>query len=399
MVASVAIERETNPDGDDAYVVTREHGSTELIDAIAPEWTALCAEGPCDEPFYSPAWARAYVAAFDPQAAITLITVRQHGALRAALPLTERSVGIGPLRLRWLRSAANTHFPRFDVIHGAGDLERVTQAIWDHLRSWPDWDIVQFDSAPDTGVAWRLLELAGADGHATRHHRPDACPYVDVTQFPRGVDEIVTTRPIKLRSQLRRSLKRLRGLGEVRFRIVDSSHPPEEIQDAVDALYRQEASGWKGEADTAILSDPATKAFYDLIVADAQKAGSLAVYQLWCDDALVAAKLEVVHNGTTYELKSSYDESYSKSSPGHLIKAWSLAAAPDLGVSVLDNCGRSDAHKLAWTDLARPFAACFVFNRTRRGRLAWTALFQAGPVLRQRLARYPIPTFVKRILD
>jgi len=395
----VTIDQEMNREGDHGYVVTRDQGPTSLIDPIVAEWTALCAEGPCDEPFYSPAWVAAYFAAFDPQASITLITVRKHGALRAVLPLTERSIGVGPLRLRWFRAAANSHFPRFDVIHGAGDQEDVTQSLWDFLQSWSGWDIVQFESVPASGVTWRLLALAGEAGHRIRHHRPDASPWVDVTRFPRGVDEIITTRSSNLRSQSRRSLKRLREMGEVEYRIVGSHHPPEEIQSAVDAFYRQEASGWKGDANTAILNDSATKNFYNRIVDDARENGSLTICQLWCDDVLVAAELKLHWNHTLYELKSGYNEVYSKWSPGHLAKVHTLDAAPDLGVTVLDNCGRSDAHKLAWTELANPFATCFVFNRTLRGRLAWIVLFRAGPYLRERLARYPIPGFIKRALD
>jgi len=63
----VTIDQEMNREGDHGYVVTREQGPTSLIDAIVPEWAALCAEGPCDEPFYSPAWVAAYFAAFDPK--------------------------------------------------------------------------------------------------------------------------------------------------------------------------------------------------------------------------------------------------------------------------------------------------------------------------------------------
>lgn len=394
----MTIDQEMNREGDHGYVVTREQGPTSLIDAIVPEWAALCAEGPCDDPFYSPAWVAAYFAAFDPQASITLITVRKHGALRAVLPLTERSIGVGPFRLRWLRTAANSHFPRFDVVHGASDREPVTKALWEFFLTWPGWDIVQFESAPDPGVAWRLLDLAGEDGHRIRHHRPDASPYVDVTRYPRGVDEIITTQPSNLRSQTRRSLKRLRGKGEIEYQIVGSGNSPDEIQAAADAFYRLEASGWKGEAGTAILSDPATKAFYDLVVADARKAGSLVICLLRCDGDLVAAGLKLRWNTTLYELKAGYNEAYSKWSPGHLAKVHTLDAAPDLGVDVLDNCGRADPHKLVWTDLARPFATCFVFNRTLRGSLAYGALFRAGPFLRARLARYPVPGFVKRAL-
>jgi CelD/BcsL family acetyltransferase involved in cellulose biosynthesis len=381
------------------YVVSVDRGpAARLIDPLVSEWTALCAEGPCDEPFHSPAWVRAYLTAFAPGAGLTLVTVRRDGALRAVLPLIDRSIGIGPLRLGWLRTTANSHFPRFDVVHGAGDQDEVTRVLWTFLRGWPGWDLMQFESAPESSVTWQLLDLAGQAGHQVRHHRPDASPWVEVDRFPRGIDDIISSLPTKLRSQCRRSLKRLREAGEITFRIVDHHNPPGEIREAIDALYRQEAAGWKGEAGSAILSDPATKAFYDLIVADATTNGSLAICQLWCGDALVATKLELIHGETMYELKSSYDEAYSKASPGHLIKTYSLDAAPDLGVRVLDNCGRSDPHKLAWTDLARPFATCFVFNRTLRGRLACILLFRAGPVVRERLSRYPVPGFVKRLL-
>ncbi len=380
------------------WTVARERGDAGLIEPLAAEWQELGAEGPCDEPFYTPAWVRSYLAAFEPRARLTLITIRKGGVLRGVLPLVERTIGWGPLHLRWFRTPANSHFPRFDVIHGAGDREEVAQALWTYLQSWSGWDIMQFESAPEPGVAWSLLDLASAAGHHARRHRPDASPYVDVTCYPRGVDEIITTRPSNLRSQTRRSLKRLRGKGEVELQIVASGHPPDEIQAAADAFYRLEASGWKGEAGTAILSDPATKAFYDLVVADARKTGSLVICLLRCDDDLIAAGLKLRWNTTLYELKAGYNEAYSKWSPGHLAKVHTLDAAPDLGVDVLDNCGRADAHKLVWTDLARPFATCFVFNRTVRGRLAWTVLFRLGPVVRERFARYPLPGFVKRAL-
>lgn len=399
MAVSAVTSHVTDPADDNGYVVTRQEGSRNLIEPLTSEWTALCAEGPCDEPFYSPVWVRAYFVAFAPQTSMTLITVRHHGALRAVLPLTEWSIGFGPLQLRCLRSAANSHFPRFDVVHGTGDQEAVTQALWDFLRNWSGWDILQFESAPSRGIAWRLLELADDVGHATRHHRPDASPYVDVTRFPRGIDEIITSRTKNLRSQCRKSLKRLRAMGKVEFRIISSGSPREEISAAVDAFYRQEAGGWKGEANTAILDDAGTRLFYDLVVANAKDEGALTITQLLCGDTLVASCLQLTCKDTMYQLKSSYDEAYRTSSPGHLLKAYTLDAAPDLGITVLDNCGRSAEDKLAWTSLSRPFATCFVFNRNLRGYLAWTALFQVALPVKKWLATSPISGFIKRLLD
>lgn len=57
-----------------------------------------------------------------------------------------------------------------------------------------------------------------------------------------------------------------------------------------------------------------------------------------------------------------------------------------------------DDDKMARTELASSLATCFVFNRTRRGQVAYTALFRIRLFLRARLANDPVPGFVKRAL-
>ncbi|MGB3305750.1 MAG: GNAT family N-acetyltransferase [Thermomicrobiales bacterium] len=381
------------------YIVSREQGSASVIERLTPEWQALCSEGPCDEPFYQPSWVRAYLSEFDANARVTILTVRRDGALRAILPFAERPLGIGPVRIRWLRATANTHFPRFDVIHGAGDKAAVSDALWSFLKEWSGWDILQFHSAPLGGVAWELVEKASDDGYATRFHQPDASPYIDVTRFPNGVDEIITSLPSSLRSQNRRSLKRLRALGDVSFKVLGSRNSVREITDEIQAFYHLEASGWKGVAGSSILSDPRARAFYDRIIADASADHSLAICHLMCDEKKIATKLNLIWKQTMYELKSSYDEDYSKCSPGHLIKAYSVDFAVTHDISVLDNCGRADPHKLAWTECSRPFATCFIGGRSVKGRVAWATVFSIGPRVRKLLKNRPIPTFIRQLLD
>lgn len=392
-------ELTTNQVAAQEYVVTRERGPVGLIDRIAPEWQALCAEGVCDEPFYYPAWVLAYLDEFEPGASVILLTVRRHGMLRAVLPLTERSIGAGPFRVRWLRSAANSHFPRFDVIHGAGDGPVVAQVLWSYLERWGGWDLLQFPSSPQAGLAWQILEQASAAGHMTRIHRPEASPYVDISRFPSGVDAIINSLPANWRSKNRRALKRLRSMGEVEYRIIGSQHTSREIQRAIEAFYRLEDSGWKGDANSSIVSDLKTKRFYDRVIAEAQNNHSLAICQLLCDGKQVATKLNLIWNDTMYELKSSYDETYSKCSPGHVIKAFSIDSAAGAGIKVLDNGGRSDPHKLVWTTLSHPFATIFICNKSLRGRVTWMSHFWAGPILRRRLKNMRAPQSLKRMID
>jgi CelD/BcsL family acetyltransferase involved in cellulose biosynthesis len=393
---AMSSEAQSSPDND--HDVRLERGTVCLIDRIAPEWRALCAEGPCDEPFYDPDWVRAYVAEFGAGAGILLLNVRRNGKLRAVLPLVERSIGIGPARLRWLSSTSNSHFPRFDVVHGVGDGEAIANALWKFLEANVAWDLLQFESAPEGGVAWHMLALAAASNALTRVHRPDASPYIDLRKFPPDLDGIISSLPPSLRSQNRRSLKRLRARGSVRFRMVGPDATPAQRDVAMQSLFRLEASGWKGRAKSAIVSDPVTERFYGRIIANAAKNGALAICELRCNDDLVASKLNLIWNGTMYELKSGINESYRECSPGHLIKAFTIEAAVDMHLRVLDNCGRSDPHKVAWTPLSRPFATCFIGNRTIRARLAWSLLFRAGPWVREHMSLVPFPRILARML-
>lgn len=78
-----------------AYVVETEpvakalSGGVEMIEPIAEEWRALCAEGPCDQPFFRPEWIAAYARAFAPEKKLLLVTARVGGRLRAVLSLVE----------------------------------------------------------------------------------------------------------------------------------------------------------------------------------------------------------------------------------------------------------------------------------------------------------------------
>src|SRR5262245_18652163 len=64
-------------------------GGVEIIERLAEEWRALCAEGPCDQPFFRPEWIAAYVRAFAPEKKLLILTTRLDGRLRAVLPMVK----------------------------------------------------------------------------------------------------------------------------------------------------------------------------------------------------------------------------------------------------------------------------------------------------------------------
>src|SRR5580698_5832935 len=95
--------------------VQSEWGSVELVEAIAEEWRQLCAEGPCNEPFFRPEWIAAAIQAFGGRQRVLLITVRDGLRLRGVLPLLEKT---GPSsRITGTRLHSASRIPRFEFVH------------------------------------------------------------------------------------------------------------------------------------------------------------------------------------------------------------------------------------------------------------------------------------------
>jgi CelD/BcsL family acetyltransferase involved in cellulose biosynthesis len=382
------------------YRVTLERGGTELLEKYGDAWRSLCAEGPCNEPFYQPEWVQAYCTSFAAGQELLLLIVRCGETIRGLLPLHMRSRGIGPLRLRWLHMAANVHLPRFDVIHGSGDAPQVAAALWAHLRAQRFWDLVQFESAPAGSVIWQMMELARQDRRSIFHFRPDASPYIDLQGVPDDPAAIIDGLARRLKRQCRKTEKVLEAEGAIEFQIFGAADSWDTVRAALQVFYAQEAAGWKGRGGTAILCDSQVKEFYDQVVADAHARGSLALCQLRVNDRPVAMQLNVVCGDRMYDLKSSYDETYQSSiSPGHLAKVHTMAAGVAQGLRVYDNLGRAESHKLEWTSLSRPFSTGFISGGTLRGRAAWLAIFTTGMQIRDRWPDMWLPAFVKRMFE
>lgn len=365
-------------------------GDLEIIASLDREWNDLCERGGYTQPFFRPYLASLYVEVFAPDSSVVVVTARVDERLVAVLPLVERSIGFGRLRLRWLHSTANTHFTRFDVVHADVEPEILAKGLWSFLVDSRTWDIMQIDSAPRGGIADRLRTLALHDGGNGEFHHPGASPYISLGDAPLTVEELVQARSRNTRSKLRRAIKRLHSLGVVEFSHVGSSSTHAEIRDAVDELFQFEHSSWKGEAGTSILSDEATRHFYERLVAEAMKRGELLMSRLQVSGQLVAIELGLVSGSSYLALKNAYNETFERCSPGHLMVLYNAVELSRKGFAELDLCGREEPHKLAWTDKVRKSGSVFLFHPGIRGRMAWHLLFGAPSRVGRRAASWPV---------
>ncbi len=376
------------PTRSERVVVDTHRGGVEVIDNLADEWRNLCAEAVDDQPFYRPEWVRAHLRAFVPGAKVLLVTARLDGRLCLVLPLIEEKHMFSGLPVRRLRSPVNAHGARFDGVHSARlESDPTISATWTFLKGSNSWDLLEFPYAPEGGTIAQLIAEAQASGALTGRVPEKPSPYIPVPSNRELSKQMPPNS--KLRSQLRQARHRLSIRGELRLLRVATAD-----RAVIDRFYALEASGWKGQARSAILSDPRTRQFYDEIAESAARFGYFSLYMLESEGDALAGHFAFTIRGSCYSPKVAYNENFRQFAPGHLIVSEILGDCTARGIQVFDITGPSDAWKMKWTSHTRPLSRYFVFSQTLVGRLAHAARFRLRPTLARCL-----PGELKALID
>jgi hypothetical protein len=130
---------------------------------------------------------------------------------------------------------------------------------------------------------------------------------------------------------------------------------PAEMNMAVAEHGNLESAGWKGRAGTAIHAENAQGKCYARILTGFAERDQARVYQLRFDGVVVASLLTIVQNGVQAVLKTTFDESMAKYSPGRFIDYLAIAdACEDPEISTIENYTSSKSVDRKWATGTRP---------------------------------------------
>jgi len=165
---------------------------------------------------------------------------------------------------------------------------------------------------------------------------------------PTYVDEAMSAKRRKELRRLRRALGRDLG-GEVE--LVDRSDDPS----ACDEFLRLEGAGWKGSEGTALLSNPATAAFFRSMGESATAAGRLQILSLEGAGRTIAMQCNLIDRGTLFGFKVAYDDEFSRYSPGSLLEVDAIGLFHEKGLAAADSCAAGDSEMInrIWPDRRR----------------------------------------------
>jgi len=158
------------------------------------------------------------------------------------------------------------------------------------------------------------------------------------------------------RKELRRLSRRLDEQVDGGVATVDRAGSPA----AVDGFLTLERSGWKGQAGTAMSSDPAHARFLHEVCATFASAGRLELLALEGGGRTLAMQCNLLAGGCLFSFKVAHDEAYGRYSPGVQLELAAIEAfhARDAATR-MDSCadpGNELINRL-WPDRVALFTA------------------------------------------
>lgn len=143
----------------------------------------------------------------------------------------------------------------------------------------------------------------------------------------------------KKRKELRRQANRLADEGTV---AIIRSTDAEGLEAWCQAFLKLEQAGWKGQAGSALASDPATSAVLCESLQGAAQRGRLERLTLTLDGDPIAMLASFLCPPGAFSFKTAFDERYSRYSPGVLLQQANLAILDRPEIAWTDSCAAAD---------------------------------------------------------
>lgn len=335
---------------------------------LAPAWDAIlpARHRPFDLHCWHSAWLSAFAGGRDPAVCV----VHEGGILAGALPMLRDG--------RHLQGLANAHSCDFRPLARDGEaMEALIAASLDGAAGLTLSDLPDDDPSLE-----RLLAGARAARMAPVLEPGNVSPLVDTSG---DVDVWAGGEHAGWKKRLRRYRRKIEKDYSASFAIV---RQPIDLEAELSDGFALEASGWKGEAGTAIVSDLATEAFYREIAAEFDDRGELRMNSIQLDGKPVAFSVCIEHGNRLYSLKSGFDEGFRKLVPGLVLQVSIIEDCFERGLDAYELLGNETEWKRKLATGQRTHSTLRAYRRNPRGLARRTYRASLRPRLRRLRRRF-----------
>jgi len=325
----------------------------ERIEELAGSWDDL-ADRAGPNPFVYPGWFGAWWTAFGAGQRLRILAIYRSGELVGLAPL----VRVGSR----LQSVTGSETPAFGFLTlDDTALQFLTYSL---LRESPSHLALYYMDPVEVSAFLGHAVVAGPGYKVlSRVIMRSPCVAID-----RDWDTYVGGLSKNLRKKVRRCTLRSEEEGEVSFDVSDGR---EGLDRLLEEGFRVEASGWKGQAGTAMSSRAETHTFYRELARWAAARGWLRLAFLRINGRAAAFDYCLERKGVHYLLKTGYDPAWQQLSPGTLLRYRMLARAFSEGIQIYDFLGDDVLWKRPWTKKSNDRLRVQAFAPSLPGRLGW----------------------------
>lgn len=335
----------------------------EEFDDLAPEWATVL---PADaRPFDLHCWYAAWWDAFGGDCEPAVCTLREDGRLVGVAPLVREGRGFGAL--------ANVHSSVFRPL--ARDGEAMEQLLGAVLGERPSR--LRMPALPERDpCVGQLREAAAAAGMRLALEPAAVSPIVETDG-----DFHAWRKESKGHwgAPLERFRRKMGRDHDAAFSIVEE---PEDLAAELEDGFRVEASGWKGEAGTAILSQPQTLAFYTAIATAFHQRGELRLSRIVLDGETAAFDLCLLYAGRLYLLKTGFDERFRRLAPGLVMRLSIVERCFELGLEAHELLGDDSEWKRKFATTERRHVGALGYRRGPSGAARFLYREKGRPALK-----------------
>lgn len=185
------------------------------------------------------------------------------------------------------------------------------------------------------------------------------------------------------RSDLRRARRRAEQIGAVETSIVAPTAA--EVDEALQAAFAVEGSGWKTQQGSSVLTNDRYAAFFTAYCRHAAREGTLRIALLRIGGRVAASQVAIERGRAFWLLKIGYDPEFAACSPGMLLMYETIAYAASRSLDRFEMLGEMEPWIAVWNPVVRDTLTVTYYPNSVAG-LAARAMDWLAPRLRPLLA-------------
>jgi CelD/BcsL family acetyltransferase involved in cellulose biosynthesis len=317
---------------------------TGRFDELRPEWEALAELQRL--PFLRHGWFSAWWRAFGSGRRLQICALWNGSELVGALPLAAGGGG--------LEALANAHSPLFRPL--ARDEEALRGLAEAAVDRAPGILRIPELSAGEPAVQ-ALAAASRRAGRLTLVENGRLAPLVETTGELAGYLQAMDR---KARKDLDRRRRKLQFEQQASFAPIAV---PADLERELTAGFEVEASGWKGERQTAVARSEDTSGFYRGLAEAFAPEGRLRLSTISVEGRAIAFDYCLLDHGRLWILKGGYDEGFRGYAPGLLLTRAQIERAFELGLEAVELCGDVAPWKLRFATASRPHCSVSSYRR------------------------------------